>query len=156
MIAALFRILFGLLIACLFAGAVQVAFALTPAELVVAGADRWLIAAAWALDSATVIALVAVPLGFLAGLFSEMAAIRSFAYHVLAGIFVALAGFAILYSGEGPGDPTLGNSYAIAAYLTTGFAGGIAYWLVSGRFAGAAGGSLSPKSLTRRRRPRPL
>jgi len=136
MFAALFRIIFGLIVASLVGGATQVLFALTPAELAVAGQERWLIAMAWALDAATVIAVLATPLVLLIGLFTEWQGIRSFAFYLLAGIFVALSGFAVLYSGEGPQDPTLANSYAIAAYLTTGFMAGIAYWLVSGRFAG--------------------
>jgi len=136
MFAALFRLLFGLIVACLVGGAVQVMFALAPAELAVAGPDRWQIAGAWALNSAVAIAMVAAPLVLLVGIFGELLGVRSFAFYVLAGIFVALAGFMALYSGEGPSDPTLANSYAIAAYLTTGLVAGIAYWLVSGRFAG--------------------
>jgi hypothetical protein len=136
MFAALFRILFGLIVAAVIAGCVQVMFALTPAELAVAGQDRWLIAASWALDTAIFSFIFAAPLVLLIGIFGEVLRVRSFAFYLLAGIFVALAGFAALYSNEGPTDPTLANSYAIATYLTTGFVGGLVYWLVSGRFAG--------------------
>lgn len=136
MFAALFRIVFGLIVASLVAGAVQVLFALTPSELAVAGPDRWQIAGFFALQSSIFSAVFAAPLVLLIGVFSEIMRVRSFAFFVLAGVFVALAGFATLYSGEGPNDPTLANSYAIAAYLTTGFMSGLAYWLVAGRFAG--------------------
>jgi hypothetical protein len=34
------------------------------------------------------------------------------------------------------GSTTIYNSYALTAYAVTGFAGGLAYWLVSGRRAG--------------------
>lgn len=136
MFAALFRILFGLFVAAIVAGCVQVMFALTPAELAVAGPDRWLIAATWAADTAVFSLVFAAPLVLLIGIFSEVLRVRSFAFYILAGVFVALAGFAALYSNEGPTDPTLANSYAIATYLTTGFVSGLMYWLVAGRFAG--------------------
>ena len=136
MFAALFRIVFGLLIASLIGGATQVVFALTPNELIVAGEERWGYATAWTLQSFIVTLIFAAPLVFVIGIFAEWQGIRSFAFYLIAGIFVALAGFAVLYSGEGPQDPTLAKSYAIAAYLTTGFMSGLAYWLVSGRFAG--------------------
>lgn len=136
MFAALFRILFGLISAAIVAGCVQVMFALTPAELAVAGPDRWLIAAGWAADTAVFSLVFAAPLVLLIGIFGEVVRVRSFAFYILAGIFVALAGFAALYSSEGPADPTLANSYAIATYLTTGFVSGLVYWLVAGRFAG--------------------
>lgn len=136
MFAALFRILFGLLVAALVAGCVQVMFALTPAELAVAGPDRWQIALGWAADTAIFSFVFAAPLVLLIGIFCEALRVRSFAFYILAGVFVALAGFAALFSSEGPTDPTLANSYAIATYLTTGFVCGLVYWLVAGRFAG--------------------
>lgn len=136
MFAALFRILFGLVFAALVAGGVQVLFALTPAELA-SGSPQLLQSAAqlW-LDTSLVNLVFAAPFVFLAGIIAEGFGVRSFSFHALAGIFIALAGLGVLYSGEQLGDPTLANSYAIAAYLTAGFFGGIAYWLVSGRFSG--------------------
>ncbi|MEO1694130.1 MAG: hypothetical protein AAFR55_02710, partial [Pseudomonadota bacterium] len=136
MFAALFRIIFGLIVACAIGGATQVLFALTPAELAVAGPERWQFALEWFIQSAAVIMLVAAPIVFLIGIFAEIAGIRSFAFYLLAGLFVALAGFAVIYSGEEPNGPTLANSYGIATFLTTGFVAGLSYWLVSGRFAG--------------------
>ncbi|MEO1709536.1 MAG: hypothetical protein AAFR70_04660 [Pseudomonadota bacterium] len=136
MFAALFRLLFGLIVACLVSGAVQVLFAFTPAELAVAGQERWEIAANLTLFTAITSFMIAAPIVLLLGLFAEFVGVRSFAFYLIAGLFVALAGFAVLYSGERPNDPTIVNSYAIAAFLTSGFFSGISYWLVAGRFAG--------------------
>ncbi|MEO1265178.1 MAG: hypothetical protein AAFV26_05710, partial [Pseudomonadota bacterium] len=114
--------------------------ALSPAELVVAGQERWLIAAAWLQDVAAVNALFAAPFVLIFGTIAEIFAIRSFAYYAIGGVFVALAGFAVLLAGEPPDAATVANSYAVAAYLSAGFLGGIAYWLVAGRYAGGRRG----------------
>ncbi|MEO0729978.1 MAG: hypothetical protein AAFY64_06335, partial [Pseudomonadota bacterium] len=123
----MFRILFGWIIACAVAGATQVTFALTPAELAVAGPERWQFAIEWFQQSTAVFALVSAPIVLLIGIFAEIAGVRSFAFYLLAGLFVALAGFAIVYTGEVPNGPTLANSYGIATFLTTGFLAGVAY-----------------------------
>ncbi|MGF1648889.1 MAG: hypothetical protein ACFCUN_00395 [Hyphomicrobiaceae bacterium] len=149
MFAAAFRILFGLIVALLVAGAIQVLFALTPTELALAGQEAWQTAGVLVLFSAIASGLVATPIVLLLGAFAEVFRIRSFSFFVLVGVFVALAGFAILYLGEGPNDPTLANSYAIAAYLTSGFFAGISYWLVAGRFAGRRRRSLDDAAFVR-------
>jgi hypothetical protein len=38
-------------------------------------------------------------------------------------------------------EPTVWNSYALAAFLTSGFFGGFVYWLAAGQFAGRAPGA---------------
>lgn len=136
MLSALFRILIGTALACLVAGAVQVLFALNPSELAMAGPDRWELAGWLALQSATAVALIAVPLALLLGIFSEIFAIKSFAFHIVAAVLIAIGGWAVLFSGEIAGEPTLANSYAIATFLSTGFLAGIAYWLAAGQYAG--------------------
>lgn len=136
MFAGLFRIVLGIVIACLVAGAVQVAFAYSPTALAAAGWEAWEFAGWRTLQAATASALIATPFLLVGGSFSELFGIRSFAFHVLVGILIGVSGFAILYSGQLPDQRTLANSYALAAFLTTGFMGGIAYWLAAGRFAG--------------------
>ena len=143
MIAAIFRMIFGLLVAALAAGASQTLFAMTPAELMVAGPERWQIVLQWILDTAVVCAVFAAPFVLVFGTFAEATGIRSFAYYVVGGVFVALAALAALLAGEQINAPTLANSYAIAAFLTAGFVAGITYWIVAGRFAGGRRGRKS-------------
>ncbi len=141
MFMALLRILLGMLVACLVAGAVQVIFALTPSELAAAGPNPWQIAFVQIVQTAAAVALIGVPFVFLSGVFCEVMAVRAFVYHAIVGILIALAGFAVLWTGQAPDEPTLANSYAIATFITTGFLAGIAYWLVAGRFAGGKRGA---------------
>ena len=82
-LGATLRVLIGFAIACLAAGFVQVLFAVTPAELVVAGDDRIGEAATWGLLSATQIAVFAAPFALLAAIVSEWQGIRSFAFQNL-------------------------------------------------------------------------
>jgi len=140
MFAALFRMIFGLAIAAVAAASAQVLFAMTPAELMVAGPERWQIVLQWILDTAIVCGAFAAPFVLIFGTFAEATAIRSFAYYVVGGVFVALAALAALLAGETVSAPTLANSYAIAEILTAGFVAGIVYWIFAGRFAGGRRG----------------
>lgn len=144
MVLGLLRTIFGFVLACLAAGAVKVAFAVTPAELAVASPERLGQAAEWALLSATESAVFASPFAFIAIVLAEWFGVRSFAYHGLVGILIAAAGFAVLLSGQSQDTLDLANSYAIAAFLSTGLVAGIAYWLFSGRLSGG-------RRITRRR-----
>lgn len=134
-LGALLRILIGFAIACLAAGFVQVLFAVTPAELVVAGDERLGEALTWGLLSATHIAVFAAPFALLAVLISEWQGIRSFAYHAIVAMVIAVAGFGLIHMNETASEPSIVNSYAMAAYLTSGFVGGLVYWLFAGRRA---------------------
>jgi hypothetical protein len=55
---------------------------------------------------------------------------------VIVGLAIAVGGFVAEYLSEVSGQPTIVNDYAIRAYLTIGFVGGLAYWLFAGRLAG--------------------
>ena len=134
-LAALTRILFGFALACLAAGLVKVFFAVVPGELNEAGQYPWDKAGLWWLHTTIVIASFAGILAAIPILLSEGLGIRSFAYHALVGIAISLAGFGLLMSQETGNEPTIVNSYAMAAYLTTGFVFGLVYWLFSGRRA---------------------
>ncbi|HUS95793.1 MAG TPA: hypothetical protein VMX97_03535 [Hyphomicrobiaceae bacterium] len=134
-IGVVLRVLIGFLAASLVAGAVQVLFALTPAELLSAPSSYWSDGALLLLGTTTVSAMFAAPFLLISAFFSELQGIRSFAYHALIGIAIAISGHALLYSGQTINEPSIVNSYALAAYLTTGFAAGITYWLVAGRLA---------------------
>ena len=134
-VGAVLRFVIGFVLACLTAGVVQVLFAVTPTELVVAGQDRWLEAFNWSLLTATQVGVFAWPFALIAWILSEWLSIRSFAFHALVAIAISTAGFGLLYSSELPTDASIVNSYAMAAYLTTGFAAGVVYWLFAGRWA---------------------
>ena len=134
-LGATLRVLIGFSIACLAAGFVQVLFAVTPAELVVAGDDRIGEAATWGLLSATQIAVFAAPFALLAAIVSEWQGIRSFAYHAIVAMVIAVAGFGLIHATESTSEASIVNSYAMAAYLTSGFVGGLVYWLFAGRSA---------------------
>lgn len=141
-LGAVLRVSIGFVVACLAAGLVQVLFAVTPAELVNANDDRLWVALNWALLSATQILVFAAPFALLAALISELQGVRSFAYYALVAMAIAVAGFGLLYATETPTEATIVNSYAMAAYLTSGFVGGLVYWLFAGRLAHAAGSTV--------------
>ncbi|MEM9356124.1 MAG: hypothetical protein AAGB04_07920 [Pseudomonadota bacterium] len=134
-LGGLLRVIFGFVLSCLAAGAVQVLFAVTPTELADAGWEYWNQGGVWVLESATIFAVFAAPFAAVSALISEWFGIRSFAYHGFVGIAIAIAGFGLITTGEAEGVPTIVNSYAMAAFLTTGLVAGFTYWLFSGRFA---------------------
>ena len=134
-LGGLIRVVIGFAVACLVAAAVQVLFALTPGELISGGPEYWSQGGIPLLRTATITAIFALPFAAIAILISEWQGIRSFAYHALAGIAIAMAGHGLLYSGQTASEPSIVNSYAAAAFLTTGLVGGFAYWLVAGRLA---------------------
>ncbi len=131
----LIRVTVGFVLACLAAGAVKVLFAVTPSELIDASTQYWQQSGIWTLYSSTMIAMFAAPFAIISAIFSEWQGIRSFAYHGFIGIAIAVAGFALIATGESPDAPSIVNSYAMAAFLTTGLVSGFVYWLFSGRFA---------------------
>ena len=140
--AGVLRVFFGFIVASLAAGIVQVLFAVTPTELVSANDDRLGLAFTWGLLSATQIAVFAAPFAAISALLSEWQALRSFAYHAIVAMAISVAGFGLLYATETPTEATIVNSYAMAAYLTSGFVGGLIYWLFAGRLAGGRDASV--------------
>ena len=134
-LGAVVRIVLGFLAACLAAGFIQVLFAVTPAELVVAGEARWSAALNWALLSSAHIAVFAAPFALISIIISEWLGIRSFSYHTIIAMGIAVAGFGLIMMMEAPSEASIVNSYAMAAYLTSGFIAGFVYWLLSGRLA---------------------
>jgi len=129
------RVLLGYVAATLAAGGAQVLFAVTPAELFAGGPDIWGESGLLLLGTTIVTGVFAAPFMFVSALVSEWRGIRSFAYHVLAGVLIAVVGHAVLYAGQNANEPNMVNSYAAAAYLTAGLVGGLAYWAVAGRLA---------------------
>jgi hypothetical protein len=144
----LLRVLFGFIIACLVAGAVTVAFVVTPADLAnlppEAQGERLGNAGILALLAATHSAIFAFPFALLAIGIGEMWRLRSWLYYVFVGVVIAVGGFAAEYLNEVPGQPSIYNNYALAAFLTVGVLSGFAYWLFAGRRAGGKRGDAAP------------
>lgn len=140
MIGRLFRVLCGFILACLAAGLTKVLFAFTPAELMgmlpEVAAERVGIA----LPVATHTAIFAAPFALIAIALAEWQGIRDWAYYAGAAIAIALIGFFAQYHSETAtqGWSIVNNNYPVVTFLTTGFVGGLAYWLFSGRLAGGS------------------
>jgi hypothetical protein len=139
-LGALLRILLGFVVACLVAGAVTAAFVITPADVAALPDDlrpeRLNNAGVLSLLAATHTALFSFPFAIPLVAFAEWRSVRSWLYYVIAGILIALGGFAAEYLVEAGIKPSIVNDYAARAFLTVGFAGGLAYWLIAGRLAG--------------------
>jgi hypothetical protein len=135
MIVTVIRILIGFAIACLAAAAVLVSFVMTT-DLVTDDLDKLGSVGMLVLLAATHTALFSAPFAVIGAVVGEWQAIRGWAYYGLAGLAIAIAGFIAQYSSEAAGQPTIVNSYALAAFLTSGVVGGLIYWLLSGRYAG--------------------
>lgn len=146
MIAAFIRILIGFALACLVAAITQVLFVITPADLYSLGGEARMerVGFAWlvALSAATQAAIFAAPFALVAIGFGLAQALRGWAYYVFVGLGIAIAGFVVLYAGENSGQPTIANSYAVAAFAFSGIIGGYVYWLIAGR---KAGGNYQPQ-----------
>jgi hypothetical protein len=135
-IVSLFRVVFGFVLACLVASAVQIGFALTPAALMTDRADELAALAILLMRTATHLAVFAAPFALVVAAIGEWQGVRSWVFYALSGIAIAVAGFIAQYSSESAGQPTIVNNYALAAYLGSGLAGGMAYWICAGRGAG--------------------
>ncbi len=145
--------LLGILIAfaagCLAAGFAMVLFVLTPAEVIGlppdVRADR--VAKGFELAGfvAAQVALFSTPFALVAAAVGEMLRNRNWTYYVLAGLIIAGLGFFAQHTTEQIGQPTIANNYALTAFLTSGFVGGLVYWVFRGRFAGGRqGASVAP------------
>jgi len=136
----LLGILAAFLLSCLAAALAMVLFVLTPAEI--AGlppdvrSDRVAKGMELAGFVAAQFALFSTPFALVAGAVGEILRNRSWTYYVLAGLAIAGLGFFAQQSTEQIGQPTIANNYALTAFLTSGFVGGLVYWIVRGRFAG--------------------
>ena len=115
-------------------------FATTPAELInlpsdIAG-DRMSRAFELGLFAAAQSLLFSAPFAIVAAAIGEWRHVRSWIYYAVIGVAIALIGFLAQYSSELPGQASIANNYALSAFLTSGFVGGLVYWLVAGRGAG--------------------
>jgi hypothetical protein len=139
MVGRVFRIVIGFVLACLAAGIAMVLFVYTPGEFAAdMSGDRLSEAGILALAAATYTAIFAAPFAVIGACFAEWRSVASWTYYALVGVAIAAIGFLAQLSSEAGGEPTIVNSYALTAFLITGFIGGLVYWLFSGRHAGPA------------------
>lgn len=140
MLRRILRILVGFVLASLAAAAATVAFADiqelralstdTARQLMPTFGERVLFAAFQG-------ALFSTPIAAIGILVGEWRRIQSWTYYTLLALAITFLGFMAWSSYEVAGEPTIVNNYAMTAFLTTGFVGGIVYWLFSGRNAGS-------------------
>ena len=133
----IFRVLLGYLVACFAAALTTVLFAWTPADLANMQGDLANDKLALSMPVATQIAIFAAPFALLAIALGEWQRWRDWAYYAAAGIAIALFGYLAQYQSEFPSQTwSITNSnYPLIAFLTTGFVGGLIYWIFSGRLA---------------------
>ncbi len=140
MLKALSRVTGGFVLACLTAGLVTVAFVLTPLQLAsVPGSafpDKISEFGELMLLTATHSAIFASAFALVATVVGEWLTLRSALYYAVVGAAISLLGFFAQYSSEVAGQPTVLNTYAVAAFLAAGLAAGLVYWAAAGRYAG--------------------
>jgi hypothetical protein len=142
----IFRVLLGYLLACFAAGLTTVLFAWTPSDLAGMQGDMANDKLALAMPVATQIAIFSAPLAFLAIAFGEARRWRDWAYYAAAGMAIALFGYLAQYQSETLSQTwsIAANNYPLIAFLTSGFVGGLVYWLFSGRLAALANATATP------------
>jgi hypothetical protein len=133
------RILIGLLAACLVAALVIVLHAIAPDDFttlsgVALTAKMARLAELTAL-TATLQSIFVLPLALIGIVVCEVHRVRSPGVYGVLGLVIAAAGFWLQYAGESDAA-TIVNPYAAWAYAIEGVAGGLAYWLLAGRYAG--------------------
>ncbi len=140
MLGRFFRILFGFVVACLAAGLAKAFFATTPSELSAlppdVAADRMQHVLQSAVYAGIQSMIFAAPFALVAAAIGEWGQRKNWTYYALSGMAIALIGFLSHYSSEVQGQPTIVNNYALSAFLTAGFVGGLVYWVLSGRHSG--------------------
>jgi len=134
MFVTVVRIILGFIAAVLVAGAVQVLFVAGYDDLLKGNfsaiSDQLEGLGLLTLLAATQSAVFSAPFAFLAAAIAAWQPIRSGLFFIAAGILIALAGFFAQYAGEA-GSATILNRYALAAYVASGLAAGLVYWLVA-------------------------
>ncbi|MFM2423222.1 MAG: hypothetical protein RL291_1752, partial [Pseudomonadota bacterium] len=90
--------------------------------------------------SAARMAIFSLPLALIIMAVGERRRWRDWAYYAASAIILSLIGFFSIYYNENPqqGWSITSSNYPLITFLTTGFVGGIVYWLFSGRLAGGA------------------
>jgi hypothetical protein len=139
MLGRAIRVVFGFVVACLAAGLTIVLFVTTPVELANTPSNAFTDALSanglLALFAATHSAVFAAPLALIGAAIGEWRRLTHWTYYAVVGIVIAGLGFLAQYMSEGGAQASIVNNYALVAFLTMGFVGGVIYWLVAGQFA---------------------
>ncbi|MBS0241102.1 MAG: hypothetical protein JSS20_02915 [Proteobacteria bacterium] len=140
MLGRLLRVVFGFAAACVAVGATLVLFVLTPRDLINMPPDVASDRLAKGFDLAVAVAaqsaLFSAPFALVAAAVGEALRSRRWTFYAVCGLLIAALGLFAQHSTEQVGQATILNSYAGLAFLSAGLAGGLTYWLVSGRCAG--------------------
>ena len=136
MLGRFLRVIFGFAFACLAAGLTVVLFVYTPFDMTDLQSERLSEVRLMSLAAATHSAVFAAPFALIGAVFGEWQRIGSWMYYALVAIAIAAIGFLAQFWTEATSEGTIVNSYAVTAFVLTGFVAGIVYWLFSGRFAG--------------------
>jgi hypothetical protein len=127
------RVALGFALASLAASLTLVLFAYAPDDLeslrADLGAERLSEAGLMALYVTRWVAVCAAVPVLAGALFAEVRKVGRWWFYALAGIATAAAGFVLVH------EASLPSLYELAAFLTSGVAGGLAYWALAGRFA---------------------
>ncbi|MGI9524893.1 MAG: hypothetical protein ACR2PG_24955 [Hyphomicrobiaceae bacterium] len=132
------RILAGFAVAIVVASTVHVMFVIFPIGLnELIGTDwtkfrTWLL---WIVETSLFYGAFAFLPAAAFIIASEVISIRSLTYYLLAGLTIAVGGFAYL-ARTSAAAPSFVVAFTVAAFLISGIAAGLAYWLISGQFAG--------------------
>lgn len=136
MIALTVRAILGFALACLVAGVITTAFVVTPADVMARPLDARFellgVAGLLALAATTQSLLFAAPFAVVCVAFAYWMRVRGSAFYIASGLLIALLGFSVQFAAETPGQPTIVNTYAMAAYATAGGLAGWVFWLIAG------------------------
>jgi cell division protein FtsW (lipid II flippase) len=152
MFGTFLRILVGIILAYLAAAATTILFSFPPTALQSLAPDERSQVFSLIPRAAVHMAIFSMPLALLVMAVGERRRWRDWAYYAVSAIILSLIGFFSIYLQENPqqGWSIASSNYPLIAFLMSGFVGGIAYWFVSGRFAGGPhaphrnGGTLHP------------
>ena len=139
MFVCVIRVLIGFVLANLAAAFTLVLFVYAPPDWASLPADlsgeRLSEAGFFALVVVPHIAVYAAAPALVGVLFAESRKVGAWTFYGAAGIVTATTGFLIFLLSEAPDEASILQGYVLAAFLTSGFVGGLAYWVFSGRFA---------------------
>jgi hypothetical protein len=138
MFGTFLRILIGLVFAYLAAAATKILFAYPPGALQNMTPEQTSAIFSFIPKSATHMAIFSLPMALAVLAIGEWRRWRDWAFYAASAIILSLVGFFALYYNEPAtqGWSLTSSNYPLITFLTTGFVGGLVYWLFSGRLAG--------------------
>ena len=135
-VAAVIRCLTGYVLACIAAGLFQVAFVISPIDLLTADADRLTAVGIWLLLAVLHTGSFAAPFALIAIAVAEWKAITSRGYFAGIGIGIGIIAFLAQAPVRASDQPLKVTVYILAACIASGLVAGLVYWLVAGRLSG--------------------